>query len=193
MNKNINLAVLFRSKVITKLLDLLLEHSEEQFYLRELARAVKEPASAVKRELTKLEKALIVKVEPKGRRQFYSIDKSCPIYPELKGLFNKTVGVERSLKQALTNLEGIDLVFLIGEVAASPGKLTKEVELIIIGSPRISQLSEELKRVGADLSRRIKYEIYSQSEFANILRQKTEPYFKISASRKLLINNLLRR
>jgi DNA-binding transcriptional ArsR family regulator len=192
MNKTTGLEVLFRSKVILKLLDLLLEHSEDQFYLRQLARAIKEPASAVKRELTKLEQALIVKVEPKHHRRFYSIDKSCPVYPELKRLFNKTTGIERALKRALADLEGIDLVFLIGEIAASPGKLAKEVELVIIGSPRTSQLSKRLKQISADLSRQIKYEIYSQSKFANILRQKTELYLRISASRKLLINNLLR-
>jgi len=82
-------------------------------------------------ELRNLTEAGILLRERHGRHIYYRANTQCPIYPELRGLVLKTVGLADVLRAALAPLElRIDMV--IGDVSPSEviSALTKSQEIL---------------------------------------------------------------
>ena len=83
-------AVLFGS-TRRRVLGWLLGHADEAFYLRELARHAGAPVGAVQRELEQLRVAGLVVRDVRGKQVYFQANRGAPIFPELYGLFAKTV------------------------------------------------------------------------------------------------------
>ncbi len=60
------------------------------------------PVAYVRRELIKLNKEGIFQSERQGNLVYYSVNKSYPLYEEIKSMVFKTVGVEGSLREILS-------------------------------------------------------------------------------------------
>jgi len=84
---------LFSSRVRVKLLTIFLTNPDARFYTRELSRLLDESPYAVQRELRRLKSVGLLEVEPEANIKYYAVDKSCPIYPELKSIVLKTTGL----------------------------------------------------------------------------------------------------
>ena len=70
-----NLGDIITSKVRIKILELFLADLEEMYHVRGIVRETKEEINAVRRELQRLEKAGILKKEPRGNRLYYWLRK----------------------------------------------------------------------------------------------------------------------
>lgn len=86
-------AVLFGS-TRRRVLGWLLGHADEAFYLRELVRNTGAAVSAVQRELEQLTAAGLVRRDVRGKQVYFQVNREAPIFPELQGLFAKTVLAE---------------------------------------------------------------------------------------------------
>jgi hypothetical protein len=78
----------------------LLGHVDDAFYLRELARHAGAPVGAVQRELEQLTDAGLVVRDVRGKQVYFQVNREAPIFPELHGLFAKTVLAARSTSTA---------------------------------------------------------------------------------------------
>lgn len=96
------LVELFSSHARVAVLNLFLANPDDRFYVREVAARTRQPVRAVQRELPKLEAIGLLKHTVDGNRKYYQVDRECPIFPDLKSLFLKTVGLgdERDLEAA---------------------------------------------------------------------------------------------
>jgi len=94
-------ATLF-GKTRRAVLALLYSHVEEPFYLRQIARTAGVGLGAVQRELKKLSESGIIRRTVRGRQVYYQANPECPVYPELKGLVVKTVGVGDVLRASFS-------------------------------------------------------------------------------------------
>ena len=83
-------AVLFGS-TRRRVLGWLLGHPDEAFYLRELARHAGAPVGAVQRELEQLTIGGLVVRDVRGNQVYFQVNRAAAIFPELYGLFVKTV------------------------------------------------------------------------------------------------------
>src|SRR3989339_803298 len=81
------------SRVRVKLLTIFFSAPEEMFYVRQLVRECGEEINAIRRELTKLTKAGIVKPQGRGNRLYFSLNKQYAFYSELMRLATKTAGL----------------------------------------------------------------------------------------------------
>jgi len=108
------LANLITSKTRLKLLGLFLTNPEKEYYLRDIARRLKENISAVRRELKNLEDAGIVKSRREGTLKYYSTNKACPIYPELRSIYLKTDGLGDELRRELPKAGKIETAYVYG-------------------------------------------------------------------------------
>ena len=73
-----------------RVLKLLLKHPGEALHGREIARRTGLPAGTLNRELALLAEAGVLRREPRGNQQLYSVDTSCLIYDELASILEKT-------------------------------------------------------------------------------------------------------
>ena len=85
--------MLFLSKNAAKLLKLFLGQPEEAFYIQQLGRILKKKPGVFQRTLYKMEKQGILKSEYKANARFFRINKSYPVYRELKSIVSKTSGI----------------------------------------------------------------------------------------------------
>ena len=81
------------SAVQQRLLGLLFGHPERSFYAKEIVKALQSGTGAVTRELQKLENSGLVSAERIGNQKHYRANVQSPIYQDLRGIVQKTVGL----------------------------------------------------------------------------------------------------
>jgi len=148
---------LFSSRVRVKLLTIFLTNPDARFYTRELSRLLEESPYAVQRELHRLKSVGLLAVEPEANIKYYAVDKSCPIYPELKSIILKTTGLGDALREGLTGLGNVEQAFIYGSVAAGEEDSLSDIDLMLVGEVDLLELSEIIARLEGQLGREINY------------------------------------
>ena len=84
------LKTFFSSKTRVKIIRLFVNNPDEKYYLREVAKILKEPITPIRRELINLRKVGFLKVDNVANLTFYYLNKEFLLYEELKGMIEKT-------------------------------------------------------------------------------------------------------
>ena len=93
---------------------------EKAWYLSELARRMKVPASSLQRELRELSDAGILRTHRQGRMVYYQANTDSPVFPELRGLLLKTAGLVDVLAHGLKPLAvSLRIAFVYGSMASN--------------------------------------------------------------------------
>src|SRR5438105_6475719 len=88
------------SKVQQRVLALIFTRPERSFYASEIVRSVRSGVGAVQRELVKLERSGLVSVQRIGNQKHYRANQAAPIFEELRGLVEKTVGLAEPIRKS---------------------------------------------------------------------------------------------
>ena len=88
---------LIASKVRIKLLTRFFFNPRTQSYLRELAKEFQVSTNSVREELNQLTKTGLLNSEKNGRNIFYMANEQHPLFPELKSMVSKAMGLIKSL------------------------------------------------------------------------------------------------
>ena len=81
---------LFGSRTRVKLLHLFLENIEQDFFVREICRAINERIHSVRRELENLEKFGLISPRTEDQKKYYKINSDFPVLEELRRLIEKS-------------------------------------------------------------------------------------------------------
>jgi len=154
-----------KSKIRQGLLTLFFTNPSQKYYLRELQRLLGYSAGSIRRELLRFQKDNLFNTNKVGNLLFYSINTSHPLFKELKSIVSKTVGVEGSLKKALSSINGIKTAFIYGSFASKKEKSASDIDLMVIGNPNTSSLNEKIAELEKRLKREINPTIYSLQEY----------------------------
>lgn len=157
--------LLLTSKTRSSLLAFLFSHSDENYYVRELASLIDEDAGNLSRELRRLETEGVVYSSMKGRVKFYSINKGYPLYSDLKAILFKTEGAEGSLRKLVLTHEGIETAFIYGSLARSSESKTSDIDLVVVGKFNRDKFTNGLRALESKLKREINYTSYTKEEF----------------------------
>ena len=160
-----DISSIFKSKTRKELFKLYFTNPEGEHYLRELERLLDTPVSMIRKELIRLEQEGIFLSQKKGNRTYYSLNKSYPLFSELKSIVFKTVGVEGALKQSLAKIKGIELTFIYGSFATKSENAASDIDLFIMGNVNEDQLIREVKKAEDGFKREINYTLYTREEF----------------------------
>lgn len=153
-------------KVRRGVLALLLGHPEESYHYREVTRLLGLGHGAVSRELRNLTEAGILLRERRGRQVYYRANPHSPIYPELRGLVLKTVGLADVLRAALAPLEPrIELAFVYGSMARGESAATSDVDVMVVGDVSLSEVVAALGGAQNALGREVNPSVYPPEEF----------------------------
>lgn len=156
---------LLTSGTRAKLLTLFLTHPTQEYYLRELPRLTGQSLRAVQHELARLERTELVLSNWRGRQKFYRANEGHPIFPDLKRIIYKTVGLGDAFREALTGVAGVEAAFIYGSVAKGSERSTSDIDLLVLGSPDPSRLEEALRGAEQELGREVSLTTMSRSEW----------------------------
>lgn len=178
---------LFSSKARIEILKLFIFNPQDKFYQRQISLRSKQPIRAVQREIEKLEKIGLVKKFTAGNRVYYSVDKACPIYEELKGIIFKTAGIAPVLKAELARSKDIVAAFIYGSYAEDKEGSSSDIDLMVIGNTSSRGLSKILSGPKTELSREINYTVFKPIEFKNKIKEKDHFLNTVLKKKKIFI------
>ena len=148
------------------LLALLYGRAEQAFYLRQLDRELDVGYGALQRELKHLSDLGLIVRAAQGNQVLYRANAQSPIFPELKSLVAKTVGIRETLSAALATLEPkIDVAFIYGSVARQEELANSDIDLMVLGSASFGEVVSALGPAQRAAGREINPTVFEVSEF----------------------------
>lgn len=165
MRKTRALTALFPT-VRGDLLAATLMRPDKWWYLSELAQFLRTTPSSLQRELKALVAGGILQQRRDRTRTYVKAETRSPLFPELRGLLEKTAGLLPALRQALEPFRArIDCAFVYGSVARSQEHALSDVDLLVIGSVGLAELAPALRKAETRLGRDVNVTNYSAREF----------------------------
>ncbi len=163
-------------------------HPDKSWYLRELAEFLNVSPSSLQRELTNLAEAGVLKKTIDGNRTYFNADQNCPIFPELKNILIKTVGIVDLLQQALKPLsKNISVAFVFGSIATGTENSESDVDLFIVGDVKLMEVVTVTKNAEHKLRRSINPIILSVTEAKRKLKDNNAFIKRVCQSDKLFL------
>ena len=139
---------------------------DRRFYVREIARGAGIPPSSLQRDLRALHMAGVIERHENGHQVYYQANPNCPIFPELKGIVTKTLGVADAVRDLLRpHKKHIRAAFIFGSVAKGTEAPGSDIDIFIIGDLPPSRLAIDLGKIDAQLGRAASLASYSVDEF----------------------------
>lgn len=170
------------------ILAVLLPRPERSWYLADLAKHLRVRPSSLQRELAALVAAGILKRRRDGNRVYYQADPDCPFMPELQAIIVKTVGLVDVIRELLKPLAGrIRWAFVYGSMARGTQHSTSDVDLMVIGDVRPSEVSAAIRPAMHRLAREVNATVYSTAEFMEKLKAGHGFHRGVLAKEKLFI------
>lgn len=178
------------SKVRVKLLQTFLYQPDEIFYVRQLVRKVGEEINAVRRELSRMEKANIVKKEPRGNRLYYYFNRDYLLYENLLSMVHKTVGLGKAIIKNKSKLGRVKLVMFSGRFARRLPAEEGGVDLLIVGDINMQALAKLVRAEETKLEKEINYTVMTKDEF-NFRKKRRDPFLQsiLLGSRIMIIGD----
>jgi predicted nucleotidyltransferase len=165
MRKPAGLAALFPT-IRGEVLAATLTQPEKWWYLSELAQFLETTPSSLQRELKALVDGGILETRREGTRAYFKADTRSPVFPELRGLIDKTAGVVPTLRAILRPFdEQIACAFVYGSIARGEEHAQSDIDLMVVGDVGLAELAPALRKAEARLGREVNATSYSAAEF----------------------------
>ena len=175
-----------------RVLALLFGQPNRSFYASELIALAKAGSGAVQRELAKLSESGLVTVTKVGSQKHYQANANSPIYAELHGITQKTVGLAEPLRNALAPLaKKVRAVFVYGSVAKRQDTAASDIDLMVLSDElSYGDVFAVLEEAGQRLGRTVNPTILTHPEFRRRMKRKDAFLTRVLAQPKIwLIGN----
>jgi hypothetical protein len=174
---------LIASKTRIKLLVRLFFNPEARSYLRELANEFKVSTNSVREELNQLTETKFLKSQKDGRQVYYTANKNHPLFPELRSMVNKVMGLDQVIDGIVNRLGDLELAFLMDDYAE--GKDTGILDLLLVGNINEYHLNDLSRKTERYIKRKIRSLVLTRDEYEE-LKPKLEkrPKFLIWEAKK---------
>lgn len=140
-------------------------------YLRELAKEFSVSTNAVREELNQLTKTHLLKSERNGRNVYYMANQDHPLFPELRSMVGKVIGLDQVIDGIVNRLGDLEQAYLIGDYAE--GKDTGIIDLLLVGDINEHHLNDLSRKTERYINRKIRSLVLSESELKRLLSKQT--------------------
>lgn len=170
-----------------RVLALLFGQPHRSFYASELISLAKAGSGAVQRELVRLSQSGLVTVKTVGSQKHYQANPDSPIYAELTGIAQKTVGLAEPLREALSTLvRKIRAAFVYGSVAKRQDTAASDIDVMMLSDElSYSDMFRVLESVSARLGRTVNPTILTQKEFTKRVKEREAFLTRVLAQPKI--------
>lgn len=184
------LSDLITSKTRVKLLNVFLTKPSEMLHVRECVRRTGDEINAVRRELLFLEKKGIFNKEPRANRVYYSLSKDYPFYYDLLKIGAKSIGLGGEILKNRAKLGKIKYAMFSGKFVRRIKNSPDEVDLIVVGTIVLPELSILVRNEEMRLGTEINYTAMTEDEF-KFRKQRNDPFLMsiLSGTRVMLIGD----
>ena len=158
---------LIASKTRIKLLVRFFFNPEAQSYLRELAKEFNVSSNAVREELNQLTSTNLLKSQKRGRQIYYMANTDHPLFPELKSMVSKVMGIDKVMESLVNRLGNLEKAFLIDDYAQ--GKDTGIIDLLLVGDINHYHLHDMSRKTERYIKRKIRSLVLSKEEYENLI------------------------
>ncbi len=163
------------SKTRIKLLVRFFVNPGTRSYLRELAKEFGVSTNAVREELNQLTASELLNTHKNGRQVLYTANKKHPLFPELKTMVAKAVGIDQVIDGIINRLGDLEHAYLIGDYAQ--GKDTGIIDLVLVGNIDYHHLHDLSRKTERYIKRKIRPLVLSRQEYADFsLRLQQQPH-----------------
>lgn len=161
------------TKTQQRVLGALYGRPDRSVYASELIRESRTGSGAAQRELARLERSGLITSEAIGRQKHYRANTAAPLFPEIRGIILKTIGLADPIRAALKPLaSSIDVAFVYGSVAKAVDHAASDIDLMVVSDTlTYGDLFSALETAGRELGRRINPTIYSRAELSKRARE----------------------
>lgn len=162
-----------------RVLGLLFGQPERSFYANEVIALVKGGSGAVQRELARLTQSELVTVRLFGKQKHYQANPHSPIYAELCGIAQKTMGLAEPLRLALAPLANrINAAFVYGSVAKRQDTASSDIDVMIVSDDvTYAEVFTTLETLSQALGRTVNPTLYTPAELAQRIKR-GDSFFK---------------
>ena len=154
---------LIGSKTRVKLLMRFFFNPEARSYLRELAKEFNVSTNAVREELNQLKKTDLLTSEKTGRQVFYKANTHHALFPELKSMVSKVMGIDQVIDSIIERLGNLESAYLIDDYAE--GKDSGIIDIILVGDIDHYHLNDLSRKTERYIKRKIRALVLSRDEF----------------------------
>lgn len=160
-------AGLISSKTRIKLLVRLFFNPKTRSYLRELAKEFGVSTNSVREELNQLTDTNLLKSERNGRQVYYTANVDHPLFPELKSMVSKVMGIDQVIDGIVNRLGDLELAYLIDDYAE--GKDTGIIDLLLVGEIDQYHLTDLSRKTERYVNRKVRSLVLSREEYNELL------------------------
>jgi len=140
---------------------------EARSYLRELAKEFNVSTNAVREELNQLKKTDLLKSEKNGRQVFYKANTDHALFPELKSMVSKVMGIDQVIDSIIERLGNLESAYLVDDYAE--GKDTGIIDIILVGDIDHYHLNDLSRKTERYIRRKIRSLVLSCEEYQQLL------------------------
>jgi predicted transcriptional regulator len=158
---------LIASKTRIKLLTRFFFNPLAKSYLRELAKEFNVSTNSVREELNQLTRTKLLTSKKSGRQVHYMANQEHPLYPELKSIVSKVMGIDQVLDSIVKRLGDLESAYLIDDYAE--GKDTGIIDLLLVGDIDQYHLNDLSRKTERYIKRKIRSLVLSRDEYNDIL------------------------
>ena len=154
---------LISSKTRIKLLIRFFFNPNASSYLRELAKEFNVSTNSVREELNQLTRTKLLTFQKSGRQVFYKANQEHPLFPELKSMVSKVMGIDQVVDGIVTRLGDLEQAYLLDDYAE--GKDSGIIDLVLVGNVDQYHLNDLSRKTERYIKRKIRTLVLSRNEF----------------------------
>ena len=181
------LSTLITSKTRVKVLTLFLTHPGERFYYKNLIDRLGVPSTVLRSELKRFEAAGLLKSTREANIRFYWLNKDFMLYPELKSIVFKTIGLADPIKEALEKIGNVKAAFIYGSVAKNLEDVRSDIDLMVIGDADTDELHKAVNKAEKMLTREINYTVFDSKDWKERIKKKSSFAMDVLKSPKIFL------
>jgi uncharacterized protein len=161
---------------------------EKAWYLSELATYLGTGSSSLQRDVDSLVRVGILEKRVDGRRSYIKANEGSPVFPEIRGLIEKTSGIVPSLQEAVVKLgKKIRCGFIYGSIARGEEGAGSDVDLMLIGDVSTLVMAPVLRRLEKAVGRQINPTIFTMDDFVKNIAQKNHFLLTVMRGKKIML------
>lgn len=178
---------LIGSRTRINILKLFVLNPKQDYYVRETSRLTKESFDPVRRELMQLEEIGLLISRVSGRQKYYSLNTSHTLFPEIKSIILKTVGIGDAVRLKIAERGDILMAFIYGSYAKNKEDIVSDIDLFVVGDIPSMDLQEIISGIEAETKREINPTVYSVKELKVRYKSKNNFVIEVFKSPKIFL------
>ena len=186
----INFLEITKSRLRNKILLHFFTNTDDEMYLREMALRLKEDPGNLSKELSRLEKEGIFISQFRGKQKYFFLNKTYPLFNELKSIIFKTIGIQGSLQNIINETRGIVTALIYGSFATGKENASSDIDLCLIVKDSVFNENNFISKIDGlekTISREINYIYYSEEEWEKQINENDSFIVNIKIGPKIVL------